>query len=123
MDITPKELVEKIVRLLDAKKGSSIDVLHVGDMTVLTEYMIMCSGTSTTQVKALADEVEFKLKQEGILPLRTDGYDTASWIILDYGCVLVHIFEPQARDFYKLERLWAEGEKVDIDNWLIKGQE
>ena len=110
-----EEKVEKIIKTLDDKKAEDIKLIKIGDLTVVADYFIIASGTSTTHVKALSDEVDFQLKQTlGISPVREEGYDTASWILLDYSDVIVHIFYPEAREFYSLERLWQDGESVDI---------
>ena len=84
-------------------------VLDVGGMTVITDYMIICSGRATTQVKALTEAVEDKLAQMGIEPRRKDGTSEGRWAVLDYGTVLVHVFHEQEREYYQLERLWADG--------------
>lgn len=109
------ELAARITRLLDKKKAQDVKVLKVRDLTILTDYFVIASGTSTTQVKSLAEEVEFQLEQEGIRPLRTEGYDSKNWILLDFGEVIVHVFYPQAREFYDLEHLWADADPVEID--------
>ena len=74
----------------------------------------IASGSSTTQVRSLAEEVEFQLEQQGVRPLRTEGYDSKNWILLDYGEVIVHVFYPQAREFYDLEHLWADADPVEV---------
>lgn len=109
------ELAARIARLLDKKKAQEVKVLKVRDLTILTDYFVIASGTSTTQVKSLAEEVEFQLEQEGVRPLRTEGYDSKNWILLDYGEVIVHVFYPQAREFYDLEHLWADADPVEIE--------
>ena len=106
--------MQKSVRVLDTKKASDIRVLDIHDVTVLGDYFVIASGTSTTQVKALADEVEFQLKEQGVLPLRTQGYDSANWIVLDYGDVIVHVFLKETRDFYSLERVWRDGKEISV---------
>ncbi len=108
-------LATKIARILDKKKAQEVKALKVRDLTVLTDYFVIASGTSTTQVKSLAEEVEFQLEQEGIRPLRTEGYDSKNWILLDYGEVIVHVFYPQTREFYDLEHLWADADPVEIE--------
>lgn len=113
-----KQLALSIAKLLDSKKASSVKVLKVRDLTILTDYFVIASGTSSTHVKSLAEEVEFQLGQQGVKPLRTEGYDTKSWILLDYGEVIVHVFYPEARNFYDLEHLWADSEEVDPAEYL-----
>ena len=75
---------------------------------------MIASGTSSTHVKSLAEEVEFQLKEKDILPVRTEGFGTQNWFVLDYANVIVHVFSPDARDFYDLEHLWADGEPVEL---------
>lgn len=109
------QLATQIARIMDQKKASSVKVLKVQDLTVLTDYFVIASGGSTTQVKSLAEEVEFQLDQQDIKPLRTEGYESKSWILLDYGNVIVHVFYPEARSFYDLDHLWADGEEIELD--------
>ena len=108
------QLATSIAKVLDTKKAGSVKVLKVRDLTVLTDYFVIANGTSTTHVKSLAEEVEFQLEQQGVKTLRTEGYDAKNWILLDYGTVIVHVFYPQAREFYDLEHLWADAEECDI---------
>lgn len=109
----PKALAMEIAKILDDKKSSRLKVLRVHDLTVMADYFVIASGTSSTHVKSLAEEVEFKMKENfETLPLRTEGFHTKNWFILDYASVIVHVFTPEARDFYDLEHLWADGEDV-----------
>ena len=105
-----KELIEKIAGILYEKKAQNIVALDVSGMTVITDCMLIASGRSALQVKALADEVEDRLSELGIEPARKEGQQEGRWIVLDYGSVLVHIFHTQEREFYQLERLWESGE-------------
>jgi len=104
-----KNKIEKIVTFLGDKKAKNIEVLDIGKLSVLTDYFIICSGTSTTHIKALADGLEKELLEEGIECSQKEGYNSARWILLDYDDVIVHIFHEQERDFYSLERLWSGG--------------
>ena len=108
------QLATSIAKVLDTKKAANVKVLKVRDLTVLTDYFVIANGTSATHVKSLAEEVEFQLEQQGVKALRTEGYDAKNWILLDYGTVIVHVFYPQAREFYDLEHLWADAEECDI---------
>ncbi|MBE6753539.1 MAG: ribosome silencing factor [Ruminococcaceae bacterium] len=119
MSISPKELAVKIAGLLDLKKAHELSVIEVTAVTQLADYFVICTGNSSTQVKALADEVEFKLKQEGITPNHVEGHRSRSWIVLDYGCVLCHVFDDEARKYYDLERLWADGNKLDSSEYIV----
>ncbi|WP_122790224.1 ribosome silencing factor [Intestinibacillus sp. Marseille-P6563] len=119
-----KELLKYTCEALLERKGCDIEVLHIEELTTLTEYFVICSATSTTQVKALADSVEFHLKNDhGIMPHHVEGFESSSWILLDYGSMLVHIFLPETRDFYRLENLWKDGEKVPLSDLGVKEAE
>ena len=108
------ELAKKAVRALDSKKAKDLKLLHVEDLTVLADYFVIATGTSTTQVGALADEVDFQLGQAGVEPLRVEGARSRNWVLLDYGAVVVHVFYPETREFYALEHLWADAQPVSI---------
>ena len=116
MDI--QEKLKKIVKVLDSKKAEDIEVLGIRDLTVLSYYFVIANGTSTTHTRTLADEVEFQLSQEGIKPARTEGHNGSNWIVIDYSDIIVHVFYKETREFYQLERLWADGEHVDIEELL-----
>ncbi len=117
--MTDREELEIAVKALDSKKAMKITALKVEDLTILANYFVIASASSTTQVKALADEVEFQLGEKGVKPRSVEGYQSQTWIILDYYDVMVHVFLEETRDFYQLERLWADGTLVDISH-LIK---
>lgn len=103
-------LTQKICEILYDKKARDIIALDVRELTSVCEYMVIASGRSTTQVHALTDEVEEKLKELEIEPRRIEGASEARWVILDYGYITVHIFHVEEREFYHLERLWEDGQ-------------
>ena len=109
-------LAEEIVKILDANKAGQIKLLRVNDQTVMTDYFVICTGNSNTHIKSLAGEVEYKLGEKGVAHTGMDGYDTGIWIVMDYITVMVHIFNREQRDFFKLEKLWADAEDVSIEN-------
>ena len=113
-----KDLAVRIAQVLDKKKADSLKVLKVRDLTVLTDYFVIATGSSTTHVRSLADEVEFQLGQQGVEPQRVEGYEARNWILMDYGGVIVHIFYPEARSYYDLEHLWADAQPVDLSGLL-----
>lgn len=113
------ELVNKIVKILDNKKGKDIKVIDISELTTMTEYFIIVTGGSDTQVKALCDNVEEELEKEGIFVTNKEGYRTAQWILLAYDDAVVHIFLDDTRKFYDLERMWQDGIDVGIDDILI----
>ena len=117
--MTDREELEIAVKALDSRKAKNITALKVEDLTILANYFIIASATSTTQVKALADEVEYQLGEKGGKPKSIEGYQSQTWIVLDYYDIIVHVFLEETRDFYQLERLWADGTPVDISE-LVK---
>ena len=108
--LEPRELAETIIKVLDARKGRDIKLLHVTEKTILADYFIICGGNSTTQVKGLSDEVEYKLGLAGVDPIRNEGKDGNNWRVLDYASVLVHVFDREAREFYNLDKLYTDFE-------------
>ena len=100
------EMVEKIAKVLYDKKAQDIVALDVTGLTVITDCMLIASGRSSIQVKTLADEVEERMTEMGIEPVRKEGQQDGRWVVIDYGTVLVHIFHPQEREFYRLDKLW-----------------
>ena len=109
---SPEELAHAIFDVLDEKKAEDIKVLHVRDQTVITDYFVICSGRSSTQVKSLGGEVEFKIGQRGVSPAHFEGRDNNNWIVLDYSSVILHIFSRDSREFYKLEKLYGDAEEI-----------
>ena len=101
-------------KAISGKKGLDIQVIEIGDISVLADYMVIATGTSSTHVKALADEVEYKLDEAGISVSHIEGYRSNSWILLDYVDVIVNVFSDEAREFYDLDRLWQDGRPVDL---------
>ena len=109
------ELSKKIVSILDEKKGEDIKVIRISELTVLADYFIIVNGTSNVHVRSLAEEVEEKISEAGVTPRSIEGRSTG-WILLDYGDVVVHVFTPQDREYYNLERLWSDASFIDIED-------
>lgn len=107
-----EELLEKIIKVLEDKKGIDIKVLDTKDKTTLADYFIVVSGTSNTHVRSLCDNVEEKLKQEKIYPRKIEGYSTKTWILMDYSDIVINIFTPEERQNYNLEELWEKATKI-----------
>ena len=107
-DASSMQIAEKIKQVLDEKLAKNIEIIPVADKTVVTDCFVICNATSTTHVKALADEVETALSLCGVDPYHKDGIAGGEWYVLDYGVVIVHIFVKSAREFYKLDRLWKD---------------
>ena len=101
-------IAEVIAEVLDSKKARDIKVIRVEDKTVIAEYFVLCTGNSSTQVKALAGEVEFRMEQRGLSPYSVEGRDNNSWVLVDYSNVIVHIFSREAREFYNLDKLYED---------------
>jgi len=108
------ELLKALAAILDNKKALELTAIHTTEQTILSDYFLICTGTSTTHVKALAEDLEFEMKnRHGILPRGVEGRATG-WILLDYGTVLVHVFLQEQREYYNLERLWEDSEHVAL---------
>ncbi len=120
--IPARELAEIAVRALDDKKGKEIRLIRIDRITTLAEYFVICTGSSNTQINALCDEVEKRLTENGEEPLHREGYRGGTWVLLDYGCVVVHVFNDEARRFYSLEHLWADGEEIDLSAVLHRAE-
>ena len=116
------ELIKKIVKTLDDKKAEDIRVIKVSDITSLGDYFVIASADNVTKVKSLVDEVEYQTKQMGRYPSKIEKDTSAQGILLDYQDVITHIFYREAREFYDLERLWADGEELSLDDFL-KGED
>ena len=109
-----REMAEIAVKALDGKKGKEIKLIRIDKITTLAEYFVICTGTSNTQINALCDAVEKELTEKGEEPLHREGYRGGTWVLLDYGCIAVHVFNHEAREFYGLERLWRDGKPLDL---------
>lgn len=117
--MTSLEKARSIVKILDRKKALDITLIETKELTIVSDYFVIASGTSGTHVKSLADEVEDEMSKLGVEPDHIEGRATG-WILLDYGSVLVHIFQPDTREYYNLERLWSDADKVDISDIITE---
>ena len=118
--MTPKELAIIAAKALDEKKGQNISAIEVTDLTTLADYFVIATGSSNTQINALCGAVEKALKEQAEeMPLRREGYRDGTWVLLDYGCLTVHVFSPEAREFYSLDRLWGDGKPLDLSEVLM----
>ncbi len=106
--------VQTIVKALDDKKAHNIDVLDISGITSLADYFIICSCGSGVQVRACADEVEEKMDELGIKLAHKEGYANGNWVLMDYADIVVHIMQDETREFYALERLWDDAERIDV---------
>ena len=112
------EAVKIAVNALNSRKGMDIEILHVGEITIMADYFVICSGTSNTQIRTLGDEVEFQLQKKlDLTPLHREGR-ASGWVLLDYGFMIVHIFHREEREFYKMEHLWADADRIDPETLI-----
>lgn len=118
----PDDLSAKIINILYGKKAHDIKLLKVTNQTIIADYFVIATGNSNTQIKALADEVEYQTGLLGLKPKNVEGFREASWVLLDYSSVIVHIFNRETREFYNLERLWSDAEEINAKS-LIEEEE
>jgi ribosome-associated protein len=107
-----KEMANLAYEALDEKKAEDIRVIEIGEISIIADYFIIANGTNSSQVQALVDNVQDKLGRSGFEPKRIEGLRTASWVLLDYGDVIVHVFSKEDRLFYDLERIWRDGKMI-----------
>lgn len=110
-----KEMAKLVCSALEEKKAEDIKVINIEEVSVLADYFIIASGTNRNQVQAMSDSVEETLGKEGIHPKQIEGYQTANWVLLDYGDVIVHVFDEENRLFYDLERIWRDGKSMAVE--------
>lgn len=118
--MTPKELALTAAKALNEKKGQEIAAIEITDLTTIADYFVICTGTSNTQINALCGAVEKALEEAGESVLRREGYRDGTWVLLDFGSVVVHVFSKEAREFYSLERLWSDGTPLDLSGILTR---
>lgn len=116
------KIIKTAVNALNDKKALNISAIEVGELTVIAEYFIIATATSNTHVRALADTVEEKLSEAGFEPDHIEGKATG-WILLDYAGVVIHIFTKDTREYYNLDRMWDDGNKVELDNIFTSARE
>jgi ribosome-associated protein len=117
--LEPKEIAVAVTKALDEKKGMDIKLLKIDRVSSLADYFLICTGTSNTHVKTLCDYAEYTLEQLGETMLGREGHRGNSWELLDYGTIVIHVFTTEAREFYALERLWADAENIDLSDILL----
>ncbi len=114
--MTSFETARCAAKALCERKGMKVKLIKISDISSIADYFVIAAGSSNTHVKSLADNVEFRLDQEGVGVSHIEGYRSDSWILLDYIDVIVHVFSEEAREYYDLERLWEDGEAQDISD-------
>lgn len=113
-------LANKITDLIFNKKGYDVKIIDLRKLTTITDYFVICTGDSDTQVKAIADEVDKQLRDEGIKSWHTEGYQGLNWVLIDFVDVVVHVFKKETREFYNLEKLWGDAPSVDAVDPMLK---
>jgi ribosome-associated protein len=110
--LDPGELAHRIVEVASDKKASDVVLLRTSEVTIMADYFVICSGRSDRQVQALSQAIADQLREDGVRPLGVEGLGSARWVLLDYGAVIVHVFAPEEREYYGLERLWSSATEV-----------
>ena len=115
---TEKQMAQLVCRALDEKKGRDIKVIDIHDVSEIADYFVIASGSNQNQVQAMVDNVEEQLGRAGFEPKQVEGVRNSSWILMDYGDVIVHVFDEENRLFYDLERIWRDGKTLDMEEFL-----
>lgn len=110
-----KEMTQLTIKALEDKKANDIRVIDITGVSVIADYFVIASGSSTNQVQAMSDNVQETLGRAGYEPRQIEGYGSASWILMDYNDIIIHIFSEESRMFYDLERIWRDGKAVELD--------
>jgi ribosome-associated protein len=111
-ELESNELARKVVDIAADRKAEDIVMLDISKVSIIADYFVICNGTSDRQVRAIAKEIDEKLGDAGVNPISIEGMNDAKWVLMDYGSVLVHVFDPATREFYRLEQLWAGAQPV-----------
>lgn len=114
MPLSPSAVANIAVQAAENTKAVDLTVLDISNISIIADFFIICSGRSSTQVQAIAENIQEELEKEGVLALRREGFREATWVLLDYGDVIVHVFQEKERQFYNLERLWGDARIVDM---------
>lgn len=113
-----RDMASIAVKAIDDKLGKDIKVIDIANVSVVADYFIIASGANKNQVQAIVENVEDELAKAGHHPKQVEGYQTANWILLDYGDIIIHIFDEESRLFYDIERIWRDGQDVDVQELL-----
>ena len=114
------KIIDRIVELIFNKKGYNVKILDLRNLTTITDYFIICTGDSDTQVKAIADEVDKRMRDEGVRSWHTEGYRSLNWVLIDFVDIVVHVFKKESREFYNLEKLWGDAPVIIAEDPLLK---
>lgn len=121
LNLDTENILKIAANALNSKKARALKALKIDDLTTLADYFLLATATSSTHVRALADEVEDKLKADGVEPHHIEGRSTG-WLVIDYNSVIVHIFTPTEREFYNLDSMWSDGTEIDLLNILDEAE-
>ena len=111
-----KKMAAMAVDALEDRKGEDVHVIDISEISTLADYFVIASGTNINQVQALADNVQEVLGRQGFMTKDVEGYDAGNWVLLDFGDIIVHVFDSENRLFYDLERIWRDGKQIDPDH-------
>ena len=114
-----KEMAKLAIKAMEDKKAEDISLIDISEVSVIADYFLIASGSNRSQIQAIIDNVEETLGRAGAALKQIEGYDTANWVLMDYGDIIVHVFDRDNRLFYDLERIWRDGKKVDIESFLV----
>ena len=114
-----KEMAKLAIKAMEDKKAEDISLIDISEVSVIADYFLIASGSNRSQIQAIIDNVEETLGRAGAAFKQIEGYDTANWVLMDYGDIIVHVFDRDNRLFYDLERIWRDGKKVDIESFLV----
>ena len=117
---TEKMMAQIACKAIDDKKGQDIKIIDIHNVSVIADYFVIASGTNSNQVQAIVDNVEEQLGRAGFEAKQIEGNRNSSWIVMDYGDVIVHVFDEENRLFYDLERIWRDGKVLEMDAFLEK---
>lgn len=113
---TPEELLKVAVQEVEERKGEDIVILNICDISIIADFFVICTGHSSTHVKAIVECIEEKLKEKGTSLSRKEGFSEGKWVLMDYGYVVIHVFQESERNFYNLERLWRDARIVNVSS-------
>lgn len=111
-----KNVAEIVIEAMEEKKSENIVILDIATVSSIADYFIIASGNSKAQIQAICDEIDLKLSAENVFRKQMEGYENASWVLMDYGDVIIHVFDKQSREYYDLERIWRDGKKLTPDD-------
>ena len=123
MDKQSTELMRQIAAILKDKLAFNVEVINIGEVSIIADYFVIASGRTDAHVHALYEYVDEGIKEKtGLDPLHTEGTDNARWIVMDYGSVIVHVFSRDQREFYALDKMWSDGEQIDLSGLLTESE-